>query len=211
MVLIEGTTMIDISETAQRHFLRLIEQQGIDGLGIRLRAVNPGTPNADCQLEFCEHADLAGDEWTLQCEGFELYVEAASVTFLDNATIDFEHNTTGGQLTIKAPRIKGDVPGADASLVERVRYLLETEINPRVAAHGGRISLEEITSDGVVLLRFGGGCHGCGMADVTLKQGVEKTLKERCPEITAVRDATDHASGENPYYRGDGKGRSAIA
>jgi len=80
-----------------------------------------------------------------------------------------------------------------------VRWLLESEINPQLASHKGQVSLEEITSDGVVRLRFGGGCHGCGMADVTLKQGIEKTLMARIPEITAVRDATDHSTGEAPY------------
>lgn len=202
--------MINISERAQQHFLKLIQQQGIAGLGIRLRAVKAGTPDADCQLEFCEPADLAGDEWTVECSGFPLYVEAASASFLDAAEIDYETSPTGGQLTIRAPRIKGEVPGEAASLVERVRYVIETEINPRVASHGGRISLEEITADGVVLLRFGGGCHGCGMADVTLKHGVEKTLRERIPEITAVRDATDHTSGANPYFARENSGESAL-
>ena len=83
------------------------------------------------------------------------------------------------------------------------------EINPQIASHGGRVSLEEIAGDGIVVLRFGGGCHGCGMADVTLKQGIEKTLRSRLPEITEVRDATDHASGHNPYYRGQ-QGSSAV-
>lgn len=203
--------MINISERAQKHFHKLIEQQGIPDLGIRLRAVKAGTPAADCQLEFCEPADLAGDEWMIECIGFNLYVEAASAPFLDAAEIDFETNATGGQLTIRAPRIKGDVPGEGASLVERVRYVIETEINPRVASHGGRVSLEEITADGVVLLRFGGGCHGCGMADVTLKHGVEKTLRDRIPEITAVRDATDHATGDKPYFSREQSGKSALA
>ncbi|MEO8673227.1 MAG: NfuA family Fe-S biogenesis protein [Tahibacter sp.] len=204
--------MVNISAYAQQHFLRLIEQQGIAGLGIRLRAVKAGTPAADCQLEFCEPADLAGDEWTVECSGFNVYIDSASVPFLDAAEVDYENNATGGQLTIRAPKIKGSVPGEGASLVERVRYVLETEVNPKVASHGGRVSLEEVSADGVVLLRFGGGCHGCGMADVTLKHGVEKTLRERIPEITAVRDATDHATGEKPYFERDGKaGKSALA
>lgn len=201
--------MITLTITAQRHFQKLIAQQDIVGLGIRLRAVHAGTPKADCQLEFCEPVDLAGDEWTIDCEGFPLYVDAASVSYLDGAEIDFQTNTTGGVLTIRAPHIKGEVPGEGASMVERIRYVIESEINPRIAAHGGRVSLVEVTADGEVLLRFGGGCHGCGMADVTLKQGVEKTLRERIPEVTAVRDATDHASGTNPYYKSHA-GHSAM-
>jgi len=201
--------MLSLSESAQTHFRRLVEQQGIDDLGIRLQAVQPGTPKADCRLEFCEPTDLTGSEWAQQCDGFTLYVDAGSVAYLDGAQIDYEANTTGGQLTVRAPKLKGHPPADDADLSERVRYLLDSEINPQIASHGGRVSLEEVSESGVVTLRFGGGCHGCGMVDVTLKQGIERTLRSRLPEITQVRDATDHASGDNPYYR-DHHGKTAV-
>lgn len=87
--------------------------------------------------------------------------------------------------TIKAPHIKGKAPAEGASLVERVRWVVEHEVNPQLASHGGRVAVEEVTAEGVVFLRFGGGCHGCGMADVTLKQGIEKTLLTRVPGVTA--------------------------
>ncbi|MBB5208605.1 NfuA family Fe-S biogenesis protein [Chiayiivirga flava] len=193
--------MIELSAAAQTHFRRLLQTQGGDAVGIRLSALNPGTPAADARLEFCEPVDLLGDEWIIDCDGFSVYVEARSVPFFDGADIDYVPSATGGQLNIRAPRMKGSVPGADASLVERVRYVLDADINPQVASHGGRVSLEEVTAQGVVVLRFGGGCHGCGMVDVTLKQGVEKTLLEKVPGVTAVRDATDHASGQTPYYK----------
>lgn len=202
--------MIDISERAQQHFLRLLGQQGIEGLSIRLRVTGAGTPAANCELEFCEAADLVGGEWTIECRGFNFHIDGESARWLDHATIDFEPTATGGQLNIRAPKIKGNIPGAEAGLIERVQYVLDAEVNPKLASHGGKVSLLEIDADGTVLLQFGGGCHGCGMVDVTLKQGVEKTLLERVPEITAVRDATDHAGGENPYYSKP-EGRSAIA
>lgn len=191
--------MIQISESAQNHFRRLLESQGGDALGIRVSALHPGTPKADARLEFCDQGDLLGDEWTLECDGFTLFVDSASAPFLDSAEIDFSTEATGGQLTIKAPRIKGEVPTGDTSLVEQVRWLLESEINPQLASHKGQVSLESIDADGVVYLRFGGGCHGCGMADITLKQGIEKTLLARVPGLTAVRDATDHSTGSAPY------------
>lgn len=193
--------MINISESAQTYFRHLLQTQGGDAVGIRVSAVHPGTARADARLEFCESGDLLGDEWSLDCEGFTLYVDAPSVPFLDGAEVDYLTQATGGQLTIRAPRIKGEAPKDGASLIERVQYLLESEINPQLASHKGQVSLEEVTSEGVVRLRFGGGCHGCGMVDVTLKQGIEKTLMTRIPEITAVRDATDHATGEAPYIR----------
>lgn len=191
--------MIQISESAKNYFRHLLSSQGGDAVGIRISALHPGTPRADARLEFAEHGDLLGDEWSLDCEGFTLYVDAPSVPFLNEAQIDYLAQATGGQLTIRAPRIKGEAPKGDASLIERVQWLLESEINPQLAEHKGRVSLEEVDADGVVRLRFGGGCHGCGMVDVTLKQGIEKTLMARIPEITAVRDATDHETGAAPY------------
>jgi len=195
--------MIQISESAQAHFRRLLEREDLPGLGVRLAASRPGTPQADVRLEFAEPADLQGDEWAVDCEGFTLWLDAASVTWLDGAEIDYAQQATGGQLQIRAPRIKGEAPGEAASLVERVRWLIDQEINPQLAQHRGHVELQEVTGDGVVVLRFGGGCHGCGMADVTLKQGIEKTLVEKVPGVTAVRDATDHATGDAPYIPRD--------
>jgi Fe/S biogenesis protein NfuA len=195
--------MIQISESAQAHFRRLIEREDLPGLGVRLSAVNPGTSRADVRLEFAEPRDLQGDEWAIDCEGFTLWVDAGSVQYLDAAEIDYAQQATGGQLQIRAPKIKGEAPADTASLVDRVRWVVEHEINPQLAHHRGNVAVQEVTGDGVVLLRFGGGCHGCGMADVTLKQGIEKTLLTRVPGVTAVRDATDHDSGAAPYIPRD--------
>lgn len=195
--------MINISESAQNHFRKLIEREALPGVGVRLSAVHAGTPRADVRLEFAEPGDLQGDEWAIDCEGFTLWLEAASVEYLDGAEIDYETRTTGGQLQIRAPKIKGHAPTDSASLVERVRWVVDNEINPQLAAHRGHVSVQEVTAEGVVFLRFGGGCHGCGMADVTLKQGIEKTLLEKVPGVTAVRDATDHETGTAPYIPRD--------
>ena len=193
--------MIQISDSAQVYFRGLIAQQDGDAIGIRLTAMRPGTPSADARLEFCDVDDLVGDEWAVDCDGFTLYVDGASVPYFDGAEVDFLRSDTGGQVTIRAPRIKGVAPAADAGVIDRIRHVLEHEINPQLASHGGRVALEEFTAEGVAVLRFGGGCHGCGMVDVTLKGGVEKTLKARIPELTAVRDATDHDRGTAPYYK----------
>lgn len=191
--------MIQISESAQRHFHKLIEREDLPGMGVRLTAMQPGTPTADVRLEFAEPADLQGDEWAVDCEGFTLWVDAGSVKYLDNAEIDYTQQATGGQLQIRAPKIKGTAPQDSASLVERVNWIVEHEINPQLAQHRGHVAVQEVTGDGVVVLRFGGGCQGCGMADVTLKQGIEKTLLTKVMGVTAVRDATDHDTGQAPY------------
>lgn len=191
--------MIEITESAQNHFRQLLQSQGGDAVGIRVSALNPGTPSADARLEFADAGDLLGDEWQLECAGFVLYIDAASVNFLDGAHIDIIPTAAGSQLTIRAPNIKGKAPDAESSLAEQVMWLIESEINPQLASHKGKVSLDSIDADNVVYLRFGGGCHGCGMADVTLKQGIEKTLMAKIPGISAVRDATDHSSGSAPF------------
>ena len=193
--------MITLSASAQDHFRKLIEQQAQPGLGVRMRAVDAGTPRGDCQLEFSEPSDRDGSEQEIQCDGFSLFIDAASTTYLEDATVDFDRTSSGGQLTIRAPALRGKVPGEEASIDERVRHVIEAEINPQLASHGGRVSLREVTAEGVVVLQFGGGCHGCGMVDATLRGGVETTLKARVHGITGVSDATDHDSGNTPYYK----------
>ena len=106
----------------------------------------------------------------------------------------------GGQLTIKAPNSKVPRVSDDSPLEEKINYILQSEVNPSLASHGGMVSLVELVDEDVAVLQFGGGCQGCGMVDVTLKDGVEKTLLEQLPQLREVRDITDHTQGENPYY-----------
>jgi Fe/S biogenesis protein NfuA len=193
--------MIHVDAKAQAYFARLLARQGEEIVGIHLSAVAPGTATADVALRYCERADLTGDEWQVDiCDGLSFYIDADSAPWLDQAQIQLKSDGAGEQLSIRAPALRASAPSAQATLVERVQWLLESEINPQLASHGGRVALEEITGDGKVVLRFGGGCQGCGMVGVTLREGIERTLLERCPEITAVVDATDHARGETPYY-----------
>ena len=88
---------------------------------------------------------------------------------------------------------------AEIEMKEKIQQLLDESINPAVAGHGGFVQLIDV-KDNVVYIQMGGGCQGCGMADVTLKAGIERMILEEVPEVTEVLDTTDHASGNNPYY-----------
>lgn len=193
--------MIEITATAQEYFGKLIEQQEMDDIGLHLTVLKPGTPLASCDLQFHVAGQSGEKELEFNFDQFNLYVPVSSERWLDSAKIDFEKSSAGGQLTIKAPGIKGTKPEDSADLADKVAWIIEAEINPGLASHGGIVSLEQITEATEVVLRFGGGCQGCGMANVTLQEGIEKTLKGYFPEITAVIDATAHAEGENPYYK----------
>ena len=202
--------MIEISDSAQKYFSNLIGQQDEDGLGLRISVNHPGTPGASCDLQFSPEGQRQDDDRVVEFQEFNLNVAAASEQWLADAEIDFEEDPTGGQLTIKTPMETLLTTLFNKVVNQRVSWLLETEINPALASHGGRVALVEVTEKMEVVLQFGGGCQGCGMADVTMKQGIEQTLSRHIPEITAVVDVTDHLSGSNPYYASGSTGESAV-
>lgn len=197
--------LVTLKPAALAHFTALLEKEAADQqLHLRIEVNNPGTLHADVGITFCPAGDQDPDDIAINFPHFILYVDQNSVAALRDATIDYKTTELGGQLSVSAPFIKGAAPSKDAPLHERVQYIIDSEINPNLASHGGFVTLVDIVDNTKVVVRFGGGCHGCGMADVTLKSGVQKTLMQQCPDITAVVDATDHALGENPYYVTEG-------
>jgi Fe/S biogenesis protein NfuA len=194
--------MISISEAAQEHFVKLLGGQDDSTNDIRVFVVNPGTPHAECGVSFCPDSSIETDDTKLEFNGFNAYIDQDSAPFLQDAEIDYVKEGLDYQLTLKAPNAKVLAVDDDAPLPDRVNYVLQSEVNPQLASHGGMVNLTEITEDGVAILQFGGGCQGCGMVNYTLKEGVEKNLLEKFPgELTGVRDVTEHDAGENPYYR----------
>ena len=192
--------MITISENAQQHFGKLLAQQP-EGTHIRVFVVNPGTQSAECGVSYCPPEAVEATDTEIKFDLFSAYVDELSLPFLDDAEIDFVTDKMGSQLTLKAPNAKVRKVSDDATLMERVDYVIQTQVNPQLAGHGGNVSLAEITEDGVAILQFGGGCNGCSMVDVTLKEGIEKELLAQfVGELTGVRDITEHARGEHSYY-----------
>ena len=192
--------MITITEAAQTHFVKLLSNQK-DGTNIRVFVVNPGTANAECGVSYCPPEAVETTDIVLPFSGFDALIDDMSKPFLTDAYIDFVTDKMGSQLTLKAPNAKVRAVADDAPLTERVDYVIQTEVNPQLAGHGGHVVLTEITDDGIAILQFGGGCNGCSQVDFTLKEGIEKQLLELFPEeLTAVKDATEHQAGEHSYY-----------
>lgn len=192
--------MIRISDSAQGHFRNLLSQQE-SGTNIRVFVVNPGQANAECGVSYCPPDAVEADDIILPFSGFDAVVDEQSAPFLEDAEIDYVEQELGSQLTLKAPNAKAKKVADDAPLIERVDYVIQSQINPQLASHGGQVVLTEITEQGVAILQFGGGCNGCSMVDVTLKEGIEKQLVELFPnELTGVADATEHSRGEHSYY-----------
>ena len=193
--------MITITEPAQTYLSGLLAKQDAEVRGIRVFINDPGTPRAETCIAYCRDADIREEDERHEFPGgFVAWFEARSLPFLQDAFVDIAEDRMGGQLTIKAPNAKLPRVGADSSLEDRINYILYNEVNPQLAAHGGEVSLVEIAEGPVAVLKFGGGCQGCGMVDATLKHGVERSLLEQLPELKEVRDVTDHSKRENAYY-----------
>lgn len=191
---------ITISEAAQKHFRNLLDQQE-EGTNIRIFVVNPGTPSAECGVSYCPANAVEESDTEMKFGHFSAFIDEISLPFLEDAEIDYVTDTMGTQLTMKAPNAKMKKVSDDAPFIDRLDYVIQTQINPQLAGHGGRVTLIEVTDDKYAILQFGGGCNGCSMVDVTLKEGIEKQLLSLFPEeLVGVKDITEHQHGEHSYY-----------
>lgn len=191
---------IQITQSAQTYLAQLLGKQDCAGMGIRLFITDPGTPNAETCIAYNRPGEEQEDDIVMALDGFNAYIEKRSLNFLEDAVVDYSPDKLGGQLSIRAPNSRLPKVSEDSPIEDRINYVLYDEINPGLAAHGGIVSLEEMDGD-VAVLKFGGGCQGCGMADVTLKEGVEKTLLEKIPGLAGVRDITDHSDDSQAFYK----------
>ena len=185
---------ITVTQGAQEYLNNLLE----DNTNIKLTIDNVGSPRAETVLQYCKEGEEE-DFASLDLQGFKLFYNELHEKYLKDTTIDYDTERFGGQLTIKAPNTKTPIIDENSSIEERINAVIINEVNPGLAAHGGMVDLVEFR-EGKAILKFGGGCQGCGMVDLTLADGVEKLLKERIPEITEVSDMTDHSFTDNAYY-----------
>ena len=189
---------VNITESGQEYLAGLLEKQNCEGIGIRMFVSDPGTPKAETCIAYSRPGEHNEDDLVVEYGKFKGYYEQRSIPFLDDAKVDFAEDKFGGQLTIRAPNSRLPNINDDSPVEDKVNYLLYNEINPSLASHGGVVSLSEI-SEGFAVLEFGGGCQGRSSVDITLKQGVEKTLMEKVPELKGIRDVTDHTDTSNAY------------
>ncbi|MFW6206013.1 MAG: NifU family protein [Gemmatimonadota bacterium] len=166
----------------------------------RLRIAVYGSPFApEYEFSLVEEPPQNGDR-IVELDGFRVLIDEASAERMKGSTVDWVEGEAGTGFEVRNPNVRklGEAEPT-GELADRIKQVLETRVNPAVAAHGGKISLVDVDGDDVYL-ELGGGCQGCGMARVTLKQGVEKMLREAVPDIGEIHDVTDHAAGANPYY-----------
>ena len=195
--------IIKITKTAEDYLAKLIEEKNESDTAVRIFISDPGTPNAETCLAYCKPDDLTPSDILISLPKLSVYVEERSIPFLKDAEVNFDTDNFGGQLTIKSPNSRLPNISSDSPLEDRVNYVIYNEINPMLETHGGVVSLMEITDDKYAVLQFGGGCQGCGMVDVTLKDGIEKTLLDTLPELSGIKDMTDHSIDDHAYYKGE--------
>lgn len=190
---------VDISPAAEEYLEKLLASKD-EGCGIRIFVVNPGTPNAETQIAYCNPGEQGEGDVAVEYNQFTAWFEERSLPFLDGAEVDYRGDQMGGQITLRAPNARVPKVSDDAPIEDRINYVLYNEINPGLAAHGGVVSLVEVKDDNTAVLQFGGGCQGCAAVDITLKQGVEASLLQQVPDLKAIVDETDHSDTTNSYY-----------
>ena len=190
-----------ITPSAEIYLQDLLSSQDDDTCGIKIFVSEPGTPRAETCIAYAKNDENLSEFLSIDEFKFNLFLEEKSLDFLKDAVVDYSPDKFGGTLTIKAPNAKLPQINENASIEDQINYVLYSEVNPGLAAHGGEVSLIEVIDEETAILQFGGGCQGCGMVDLTLKDGVEKTLLEQIDGLKSVKDVTDHSYRENAYYK----------
>lgn len=193
--------VINVTEAARTKLIELRDEEPEgDRLGVRIEIVSDEGQDFmyDLSFQIITKADLS--DLVRNHGGLRVIVPASDATNLEGATLDFE---TGGLVLRNPNRPKPVQFGSlviDDDVAIEIRSIIDGEINPALDAHGGFVTLLGHDGEGRAYLTMGGGCHGCAMSRMTMLQGVQATIKERVPSIDKVIDATDHSTGENPFY-----------
>ena len=207
------TPIVSLTPEAHRIVREARDEQSESGglaLWLEVRGVQDGSFVYD--LFFQAASDAGEDDEVYADDDVQVVVPAGSVERLRGARLEWSDEGDGGLVLVnpntptpeeRSPGVPPEVlaAGITGPLAQRVVSVLEQLVNPSIASHGGRADLLALdTEQGVAYLRLSGGCQGCAMSQMTLKQGIETTLLEEVPELTRVIDVTDHGGGENPYY-----------
>ena len=192
-------SFIDISRKAQDHIKKFLNASSEKIQGVSIIIETKTERKANYSIQFIELSATPVENISIDLEKFQVFVAKEAIPYLEGTEVDLNEK---GELEAFNPSMS--ITEISGSVEEQIQHVLDEEVNPLVASHGGVVSLLEV-KDHNAYLEFGGGCQGCGMIDVTLKQGVEVIIKAQIPEIEAIYDVTDHAGGTNPYYQPSAK------
>ena len=196
--------MLTITEAATSKILALMEAEEQKDLALRVAIKGRGPGGFRYELQFVGQDEKEAEDAVIDVGGLQVVVDPESAENLKGASIDYVDGMYESGFKIENPNSVWTDPKAQA-----VQEVIDSRINPGVAMHGGTVTLLEVKED-IAYIALGGGCQGCGMVDVTLKQGIEAMIRETVPEIREVIDTTDHAAGKNPYFQPSKGGQSPF-
>jgi Fe/S biogenesis protein NfuA len=197
--------VIRLTEAAHARILELREgEAGAEGLGLRIEVTGSQGSDYTYDLSFAPAAEATDDEDVRDQDGLAVIVPVADIDKVQGATLDVPSLPGQGGLVLRNPNRPnplGDLSALELTgeLPEKVQQLLDGQINPALAMHGGSADLVGVEGQNV-LIRMGGGCQGCSMSMLTLREGITAMIKEALPEVAEVVDVTDHEAGDNPFY-----------
>ncbi len=192
--------MITLTDGAREVVRSYMDQSDGEFTALRI-SIAGGTPlSPDFELTLVGPDDIRESEQKVDVGDLTIVIEEESRPRLEGATVDFVQRVNESGFEVSLAKT-AKLPTLDGPLAERVKTVLDAEINPAIATHGGSITLVGV-EDTEIYLEMGGGCQGCAMSRMTLRQGVERMVRQAVPEVTVIHDVTDHASGENPFFEG---------
>lgn len=193
---------LEIGEGAKEKIGAVLDSQ--EGVSRTIRVSAPFRGKYSMSLE--PDGEPLADDLVIDYGSFKVFVDRQSQAFVDGASLNWVDTAAGGGFQFENPNDTPQQPakkqppeGPEGDEWRMIQQLIDEQVNPAVAGHGGYIDLFEYR-EGVAYVQMGGGCQGCGMANVTLKQGVERILRDHIPDLKEILDITDHAGGRNPYY-----------
>ena len=192
--------MITLTDGAREVVRSYVDQSDGEFTALRI-SIARGTPlSPNFELTLVGPDDIRESEQKVDVGDLTIVIEEEFRPRLEGATVDFVQRVNESGFEVKlAKTVK--LPTLDGPLADRVKSVLDAEINPAIASHGGSITLVGVEGT-EIYLEMGGGCQGCAMSRMTLRQGVERMVRQAVPEVTVIHDVTDHSSGENPFFEG---------
>ena len=191
-----------VTDKALHKILKILDDQDVSVKGLRITAESISPLKVDYRIQLVDddsvHDDDEINSFSYEDKRLDVYVDADSQHLVKDVEVDFIDTFAGEGFKINAP---SHIPDhMDKDVVTAIESLLKEKINPSIASHGGRVSLVDV-KDNIMFVQMEGGCQGCAASAVTLRQGIEATVKNTIPQIEEIIDITDHASGKNPYYK----------
>ena len=191
-----------VTDKALHKILKILDDQDVSVKGLRITEESISPLNVDYSIQLVDDDSVYDDDeinsFSYEDKRLDVYVDADSQHLVKDVEVDFIDTFAGEGFKINAP---SHIPDhMDKDVVTAIESLLKEKINPSIASHGGRVSLVDV-KDNIMFVQMEGGCQGCAASAVTLRQGIEATVKNTIPQIEEIIDITDHASGKNPYYK----------